>query len=40
MIPDCLLQDGQRSLANLVLLKGTELSFVKFRLWDVNVLTM
>lgn len=40
MVPDCLLQDRQRSLANLVLLQSTQLSLIELGFWDVNVLTV
>ena len=40
MIPDSLLEDRQRALADLVLLEGTELSLVKLGFWDVHVLTV
>lgn len=40
MVPDGLLKDGQGSLADLVLLKSTQLSFVKLRLGNVHVLAV
>ncbi len=40
MIPDCLLKDRQRALADLVLLECTELRLVKLGFWNVYVLTV
>ena len=40
MIPDRLLQNGQGTLTDLVLLESTELCLVKFRFGDVDVLTV
>ena len=39
MIPDSLLEDRQRALADLVLLERTELRLVKLGLGNVYVLT-
>ena len=39
MIPDSLLEDRQRALADLVLLECTELRLVKLGFWNVHVLT-
>ena len=39
VVSNGLLQDGERALADLVLLKGTELCFVKLRFGNVHVLT-
>lgn len=40
MIPDCLLQHRQWSLADLVLFECTQLRLVKLRLWYVDVLAI
>lgn len=40
MVPYSLLQHGERSLADLVLLEGTQLRFVELRLGDMYVLTI
>lgn len=40
MIPHGLLKYGQWSLADLVLLEGSNLRFVEVRLWLVRVLTV
>ena len=39
MIPDSLLEDRQRALADLVLLEGTQLRLIELRLGDMHVLT-
>ena len=39
MVPYGLLQHGERSLANLVLLESPQLCLIEFRLWDMYVLT-
>jgi hypothetical protein len=39
MVAHGLLQNGERTLADLMLLECAELSFIKLRFWDMNILT-
>lgn len=39
MVSDRLLEDGQRPLADLVLLERSQLSLIQLRFWDMHVLT-